>query len=110
MDPRRKAALTAGTVGIAILAAGDAANFYSGALPSWFTISSPFMQDQGARKGNVKRIRQGEAFATALSLMVGVGASIAAGSPLPFWATVAVSAAMVAGYEYALRHPSSQES
>ncbi len=101
--------MTAGVVGITILAAGDAANFYSGALPSWFTLSSPFFQDQAHRKGNVKRVRQGEAFATALSLMVGVGASMAAGSPFPFWGTVVVSAAMVVGYEYALRRPSSQE-
>ena len=108
MPSRQGAALTAGTVGIAILAAGDAANFYSGMLPSLFTISSDFFQGQGHREGNKKRIRQGEVIATALSLMVGAGASMASGSHLPFWATVGVCGALVVAYEYALAHPAAQ--
>lgn len=105
MPVRQGAALTAGTVGIAILAAGDAANFYSGMLPSLFTLSSDFAQGQGNRAGNSRRVRQGEIMATGLSLTVGVGASIAAGSSLPFWATAAVSLALVVMYEWAWRHP-----
>ena len=108
MAPRQGAALTAGTVGIAILAAGDAANFSSGLLPSMFTISSPFFQQN--REGNVKRIRQGEVIATGLSLMVGVGASLAAGSALPFWTVMAVQGILLLSYKFALRHPASEVS
>ena len=109
MASRQGAALTAGTVGIAILAAGDAANFYSGMLPSLFTISSDFFQGQGSRAGNVKRIRQGEVIATGLSLLVGLGAAMASESALPFFATAVTSGALVVAYEYALRHPAAGE-
>ena len=109
MAPRQGAALTAGTVGIAILAAGDAANFYSGMLPSLFTLSSAFFQE-GNKAGNIKRVRQGEVIATGLSLMVGFGASLAAGSALPFWATAATAGVLVLAYEFSLRHPASEVS
>ncbi|MDA8333322.1 MAG: hypothetical protein M0027_19330 [Candidatus Dormibacteraeota bacterium] len=104
MDPKRKAALTAGTVGIAILAAGDAANFLSGACPSYMTIASPFFQEH--REGNLKRLRQGEVIGGGLALLVGVGASLAADSALPFWVTAAVTAVLLAGYEWSASHPS----
>lgn len=107
MDPKRGAALTAGTVGITILAMGDAFNAYSGLLPSMFTISSDFFNSQGSHKGNVKRIRQGEVIATLASLGIGFGASLAAGSPLPFWGTAVACGALLISYEYALRNPAS---
>ncbi len=109
MATRAQIAGASGIIGISILAAGDAANFYSGALPSFFTISSDFFQGQGSRAGNVKRIRQGEILATALSLSVGLGASLVAGNWLPLLATAAVCTVLVAGYEFALHHPASQE-
>lgn len=108
-SPRIDGALTSGAVGIAILAAGDSANFYSGMLPSLFTISSDFFHGQGSKAGNMKRIRQGEVIATGLSLLVGVGASLASGTALPFWATAITCTALVVAYEYALRHPASAE-
>ena len=104
MAAREGAALTAGTVGIAILAAGDAANFLSGACPSYMTIASPFFQEH--RAGNLKRLRQGEIVGSGLALAVGLGASLAAGSPLPFWTTVLVTGILVAGYEWSAAHPS----
>lgn len=110
MAPRQSAALSAGTVGIAILAMGDAFNAYSGLLPSMFTISSDFFNQQGSHQGNVKRIRQGEVIATAASLGIGFGASLAAGSALPFWGTVVACAGLLLSYEYALRHPASEVS
>lgn len=106
---RAQIAAASGIIGISILAAGDAANFYSGALPSFFTISSDFFQKGGSQKGNVKRIRQGEILATGLSLSVGLGASLVAGNWLPLVATSVVCAVLIAGYEFALRHPASQE-
>jgi hypothetical protein len=108
MAPRQGAALTAGTVGITILAMGDAFNAYSGLLPSMFTISSDFFNGQGSRKGNVKRIRQGELIATAASLGIGYGASLAAGSYLPLWGTAVACGVLLVCYEFALRNPSSE--
>jgi hypothetical protein len=110
MPERPSAAAVAGVVGISILAAGDSANFYSGMLPSLFTISSDFFHGQGSKAGNVRRIRQGEAAATALSLTVGLGASLVVQNWLPLLATGATCAVLVCFYEYALRHPASQES
>ena len=104
MAPRQSAALSAGTVGISILAAGDAANFLSGACPSYMTVASPFFQEH--REGNLKRLRQGEMVGGGLALMVGIGASLAAGSALPFWVTVGVTAILLAGYEWSAAHPS----
>jgi hypothetical protein len=108
MAPRQGAALTAGTVGITILAMGDAFNAYSGLLPSMFTISSDFFNGQGSRQGNIRRIRQGEIIATGASLGIGFGASLAAGSYLPLWGTAIACAGLLICYEYALRHPASE--
>ena len=110
MAPRQGAALTAGTIGITILAMGDAFNAYSGLLPSMFTISSDFFHQQGSHAGNVKRIRQGEVIATVASLGIGFGASLAAESALPFWGTAIACTALLISYEYALRHPASEVS
>ena len=108
MPPREGAALTAGVVGITILAMGDAFNAYSGLLPSMFTISSDLFNGQGSHKGNARRIRQGQVIATVASLGIGFGASLAAGSPLPFWGTAIACGGLLVAYEYALRHPASE--
>ena len=105
----RSPAAVAGVIGISILAAGDAANFYSGMLPSLFTISSDFFQGQGSRAGNIKRIRQGEAAATALSLAMGLGASLVVQNWLPLFVTAGTCGALLVAYEFALRNPASQE-
>jgi hypothetical protein len=98
------------TVGIAILAAADVAGFYSAFCPSWFTVSSDFFSQQGSRAGNVRRIREGEAAATVLSLAVAAGASLAVQNPLPFWGALGICAVMIYGYERAMSHPASEES
>lgn len=110
MAPRQGAALSAGVVGITILAMGDSFNAYSGLLPSMFTISSEFFNGQGSRKGNVRRIRQGEVIATVASLGIGFGASLAAGSYLPLWGTAVACGGLLICYEYALRHPAAEVS
>jgi hypothetical protein len=101
--------MTAGVVGISVLAAGDAANFYSGMLPSLFTIRSDFFDGQGHRTGNVKGIRVGEVAATAMSLTVAVGASLVVNNWLPVVVTGATCAVLVAFYEWALRNPAKQD-
>ncbi len=110
MAPREGAALSAGVVGITILAMGDAFNAYSGLLPSMFTISSDFFNSQGSHKGNVKRIRQGEVIATLASLGIGFGASLAAGNMLPLVGTAIACGGLLVAYEFALRHPASEVS
>jgi hypothetical protein len=93
----------------AILIAAEIPNFYSGLLPSMFTISSPFFHDQAAREGNVKRIRQGEVIASLISIAI-----IEAGAHL-FDASMvrllgyAMMGVLLASYEYAVRNPAKEE-
>jgi hypothetical protein len=96
------------TIGMTILVIGSAAGLYSSFCPSWFTVSSDFFNTKG-RTGNERRIRQGEAAATALSLLEGAGSALIVRNALPFIGAVIISAVMVAGYEWAMAHPSSDE-
>lgn len=98
-----------GLVATAVLVIATAAGTYSSFLPSWFTISSTFFNEQGSREGNVKRIRQGEVAATLFTLVEGGAASYLVRSPVPIIAAAAVGVVMVAGYEYALANPASAE-
>lgn len=98
-----------GLVATAVLVIATAAGTYSSFLPSWFTISSTFFNEQGSRDGNVKRIRQGEVAATLFTIVEGGAASYLVRSPVPIIAAAAVGAVMVAGYEYALAHPATDE-
>lgn len=98
-----------GLVATSVLVIATAAGTYSSFLPSWFTISSTFFNEQGSREGNVKRIRQGEIAATLFTLVEGAAASALVGSPVPLIAAGVVGAVMVAGYEYALANPASEE-
>ena len=55
-----------------ILLIGEASGVFAGFCPSWFTVASPFFHEQEAKSGNVKRIRAGEAAATAIVLATGL--------------------------------------
>ena len=92
-----------------ILVVTEIPNLYSGLLPSMFTISSPFFHDQGAREGNIRRIRQGEVIATAGSLAVVFAAAELFDTQLVVFWGVAMIAALLACYEYALRNPATAE-
>jgi hypothetical protein len=91
------------------LIVGEASGVFAGFCPSWFTVSSPFFHDQDAKDGNIRRIRWGEAAATLI--VVGTGAALTAHtkSGFPFWISVFTSAVFVAGYEYMIRHPASED-
>lgn len=95
---------------IIILLIGEASGVFAGFCPSWFTVASPFFHEQEAKAGNVKRIRAGEAAATAI--VVGTGWAVAARSTgnIALWASVAICAVFIAGYEYQIAHPSKQDS
>lgn len=94
---------------ICILIIGEASGVFAGFCPSWFTVSSPFFHEQEAKAGNVKRIRWGEAAATAIVMATGVAVSAQTKDPIPLIASAIISAVFVAGYEYMIANPSKEE-
>jgi hypothetical protein len=95
---------------IMILLIGEASGVFAGFCPSWFTVASPFFHDQEARAGNIKRIRAGEL--AAASIVIATGAAVSSrttDSNFAFYASVAITAIFVAGYEYQIAHPSKQD-
>jgi hypothetical protein len=89
-----------------ILLIGEASGVFAGFCPSWFTVSSPFFHEQDAKAGNVKRIRWGEAAATAIVLGTGAAVSHATRDPVPLVAAASIAGVFVVGYEYMIAHPS----
>jgi hypothetical protein len=102
------AALSKDDATILILLIGEASGVFAGFCPSWFTVASPFFHEQEAKAGNVKRIRAGEAAATAI--VMGTGWAVAARSTgnVALWGAAAICAVFVAGYEYQIAHPSTE--
>jgi hypothetical protein len=96
-------------VTIIILLIGEASGVFAGFCPSWFTVSSPFFHEQDAKAGNVKRIRWGEVAATAIVVATGAAVSVRSKSNIALWASIAICAIFVGGYEYMIAHPSSDD-
>lgn len=94
---------------IIILLIGEASGVFAGFCPSWFTVSSPFFHEQDAKAGNVKRIRWGEAAATAIVLATGGAVSRSMKDPVPLLAAAGIAAVFVGGYEYMIAHPATEE-
>lgn len=94
---------------IIILLVGEASGVFAGFCPSWFTVSSPFFHEQDAKQGNVKRIRWGEAAATLIVIGTGLAVSMRSEGNLPLYASIAICAVFIGGYEYMIAHPSSQD-
>ena len=76
---------------IIILLVGEASGVFAGFCPSWFTVASPFFHAQNAKEGNIKRIRWGEAAATAIVLSTGAAISYSTKKPAPFIASLAIT-------------------
>jgi hypothetical protein len=91
---------------ILILLIGEASGVFAGFCPSWFTVASPFFHEQDAKRGNVNRIRAGEIAATVIVL--GTGWAVSGGNlgRFPLYASAAISAVFIAGYEFQIRNPS----
>lgn len=87
---------------------GEASGVFAGFCPSWFTVSSPFFHEQGAKEGNVKRIRWGEAAATGIVAATGAGLWYTTKKPILFWASLAIAGVFIAGYEYMIQHPATE--
>lgn len=94
-----------GQVATTVLVIGEGAALFAAFCPSWFTVRSPFFHDQGAKRGNIQAIRHGEIAGTVTTLGVGWAAAVMTGSMLPLLGAAAVSALMVAGYEWSILHP-----
>ena len=95
---------------ILILLIGEASGVFAGFCPSWFTVASPFFHDQDAKAGNIKRIRAGEASAAAIVIGTGWAVSARSTGNVALWASIAISAIFIAGYEFQIAHPSKQDS
>lgn len=94
---------------ILILLIGMASGIFAGFCPSWFTVASPFFHEQNAKDGNIKRIRWGEAAASAIVVAMGWAVSNQTKRATPLIASIAISAVFVSGYEYMIAHPSTED-
>jgi hypothetical protein len=92
-----------------VLVIGAGAGLFAAFCPSWFTVRSDFFNNQGSKDGNIRAIRQGELAGTITTLLQGYAASHLVDSILPFLGAVAVCAIMVAGYEWSIAHPASDD-
>lgn len=92
--------MTGADLGLTILAAAEVPNFLAGMMPSLMTIRT-FADDPE----QLRALRRGEVVGSALSLAVGLGASLVAESPAPMLASVAVLAVLLYEYERAMREP-----
>lgn len=94
---------------ILILLIGEASGVFAGFCPSWFTVASPFFHEQEAKAGNVKRIRAGEGAAMVIVLATGAAVAYQQSDPFPILASVLISLIFIFGYEYQIRHPSTED-
>jgi hypothetical protein len=89
-------------IALTVLVVSEVPNFWSGFLPSLFTIAT-FSGGDETKAAHTKRwIRRGEIQATGLSLALGLSASILAESPWPFLGVCALIAYLAYQYEHAL--------
>jgi hypothetical protein len=90
-------------VALTVLVVAEVPNFWSGFLPSLFTIAT-FSGGDDAKLEHTKRwIRRGEIQATGLSIALGVSASLLAGEPWPFIGVILLIIYLAYQYENALR-------
>jgi hypothetical protein len=92
------------SMGLAALAAGDAAAFLSGVNPSLFTIRT-FRGQWANAEATANDIHTGVLLGNALALVVAFGATLVSKSWWPLAMTVAVAAVLDISYEWALRSP-----
>lgn len=93
---------------LTIMLIGEASGVFAGFCPSWFTVSSPFFHEQEAKSGNIKRIRWGEAAATAIVLATGWGAAQITGHIGLLWISLGISLVFIAGYEFMIANPATE--
>lgn len=91
------------SVALSLLAVAEVPNFYSGLLPSLWTIGHfSETENEEARYW----IRRGEVYASVLSLSVGIATAYISGSPVPLFGTIVMAGALLYLYEHALKNGS----
>jgi hypothetical protein len=90
-------------VALTVLVVAEVPNFWSGFLPSLFTIATFSGGDEEQAAHTKKWIRRGEVQATGLSIALGVAASILAEEPWPFIGVLFLIAYLAYQYEHALK-------
>jgi hypothetical protein len=100
--------VTKDDITVMILLVGEASGVFAGFCPSWFTVSSPFFHEQDAREGNIKRIRWGEAAATAIVVATGAAVSWRSKNPFGIMSSLIISGVFIGGYEYMIAHPATE--
>lgn len=94
---------TSEQVALTVLVVAEVPNFWSGFLPSLFTIAT-FSGGDEAKAAHTRRwIRRGEVQATGLSIALGISASLLAEEPWPFIGVLLLIAYLAYQYEHALR-------
>lgn len=93
---------TSEQVALTVLVVAEVPNFWSGFLPSLFTIATFSGGDDGKADHTKKWIRRGEVQATGLSIALGISASLLAGEPWPFIGVVLLIIYLAYQYEHAL--------
>lgn len=93
---------TSEQVALTVLVVAEVPNFWSGFLPSLFTIATFSGGDEDKTAHTKKWIRRGEIQATGLSVALGISASLLAGEPWPFLGVVLLIIYLAYQYEHAL--------
>lgn len=94
---------TGGDIALSLLAVAEVPNFFSGLLPSLWTIGhfSAFENQEA-----VYWIHRGEIIASILSIVVGGTVAYVGKTILPFLGTLAMTGTLLYLYEHALRNGS----
>lgn len=96
-------AATSEQIALTVLVVSEVPNFWSGFLPSLFTIAT-FSGGDAEKAIHTKRwIRRGEIQATGLSVALGVSASLLARKPWPFLGVMLLVLYLAYQYEHALK-------
>ena len=90
-------------VALFVLVIAEIPNFWSGFLPSLFTIATFSGGDEAKVAHTKKWIRRGELQAIGLSLALGAGASVLAKEPWPLLGSAAMCIYLAYQYEHALK-------
>lgn len=90
-------------VALTVLVVSEVPNFWSGFLPSLFTIATFSGGDEDKAAHTKRWIRRGEIQATALSILLGISASLLAGEPWPFIGVMLLVFYLAYQYEHALK-------
>jgi hypothetical protein len=90
-------------IALTVLVVSEVPNFWSGFLPSLFTIATFSGGDADKAAHTKKWIRRGEVQATGLSIALGISASLLAKKPWPFVGVILLCFYLAYQYEHALK-------